>query len=138
MVKHLPGMYKALDVTLQHCKEKIVLTENLIEITEKMLRNQCVMLLTRKEQAEEGSREMKPVTFPSLRMGATLIRVSTDHLGEQSSAEAFVVRYFRRPSAVWSWKRRAERVVDDGWGGRQRCAAELCVFCKTFSNLHLR
>lgn len=108
MVEHLPGMYKALGVTLQHCKEKIVLIENLIEITEKMLRNQCVMLLTRKEQAGEESREMEPVTFVSLRMGAALIRVSTDHLGEQSSAEAFVERYLRRPTAVWNWKRRAE------------------------------
>lgn len=107
MVEHLPGMYKALGVTLQHCREKIVLTENLIEITEKMLRNHCVML-TRKMQAGEESREMEPITFPSLRMGATLIRVSTDHLGEQSSAEAFVERYLRRPSAVWNWKRRAE------------------------------
>lgn len=113
-------MYKALGVTLQHCKEKIVLTENLIEITEKMLRNQCVMLLTRKEQAG-ASREMEPVTFVSLRMGATLIRVSTDHLGEQSSAEAFVERYLRQPTAVWTGNAEQSSRRRVGWQAALLC-----------------
>lgn len=39
-----------------------------------MLRDQCVMLVTRKEQAGEES-----VTFPSLSMDATLIGVGVWH-----------------------------------------------------------
>lgn len=44
-----------------------------------MLRDQCVMLLTRKEQAGEESKEMESITFPSLSMDATLVRVGGWH-----------------------------------------------------------
>lgn len=55
--------------------------------------------------------------------------------GRAELSRGLCAALFKAASAVRSWKRRAERVVDDGWGGRQRCSAELCALCKTFSNL---
>lgn len=101
------------------------------------------MLLTRKEQAGEESREMESVTFPSLSMDTTLIRVGGWHpppSGEGSKTiwksraqQKPLVRYLRRLSAVWNWKRRAGRVVDDGWDGKQNsaCSARLSPVIKT-------
>lgn len=131
MVEHFPGMYKALGVTLQHCKEKIVLTENLIEITEKMLRNHCDA-----DQKGAGRRGIQGngtryLSFPE--DGCHTDKGEHRPSGRAELGRGLCGALFKAAECSVELETQS-RVVDGWWGGGQRRFAELCGLRKTFSS----